>query len=178
MGMTRRLQHISDKEWQPLLILAGIGVIIIGLGVLMQAIQLIVSIKNRKKNLDTTGDPWDGRTLEWSTSSPPPFYNFAILPTVHGRHAFWDMKYGESENTDTSKYQDIHMPKNTALGFYIAVASFFFGFGIVWHMFWLAVCALIFIIGCVIKRSFEDEVDYVVKVDDILRIEKRRATAV
>ena len=175
MGMTRRLQHISDPEWRPLLIIAAVGTAIIFIGIVMQAIQLIVSIKDRKKNKDTTGDPWDGRTLEWSTSSPPPVYNFAILPEVHGRHAFWDMKYGDAV-MQTPEYKDIHMPKNTAFGFYIAVASFFFGFGLVWHMFWLSVVAMVTIMVCVIIRSLDDDIEYTVKVDEILRLEKKRAT--
>jgi cytochrome o ubiquinol oxidase subunit 1 len=173
MGMTRRLQHISDKEWQPLLIIAGIGTAIIAVGVVMQAVQLIVSIKHRTKNKDTTGDPWDGRTLEWSTSSPPPHYNFAIIPTVHGRHAFWDIKYGEGV-LEKPLYQDIHMPKNTAFGFYIALACFFFGFGLVWHMFWLSLFAILGVVVCVIVRSLDDDIEYIVKAEDIQRIENKR----
>jgi cytochrome o ubiquinol oxidase subunit 1 len=175
MGMTRRLQHISDPEWRPLLIIAGIGTAIIFVGVVMQAIQLIVSIRDRKKNKDTTGDPWDGRGLEWSTSSPPPFYNFAVLPEVHGRHAFWDMKYGEAVKV-VREYSDIHMPKNTALGLYIALASFFFGFGLVWHMFWMSVLALVAIVTLVIMRSFDDETSYILTKEEILRFEKKHKT--
>ena len=175
MGMTRRLQHISDPEWRPLLIIAAIGTAIVAVGIFMQVLQLIVSMRDRKKNKDTTGDPWDGRTLEWSTSSPPPFYNFAVLPVVHGRHAFWDTKYSEVGKKEKVVYQDIHMPKNTAMGFYIAVASFFFGFGLIWHMFWMSILALILIITCVIIRSYNDDTEYVVRGEDILRIEKRRS---
>ncbi len=178
MGMTRRLNHISDLEWRPLLIIAGIGTAIIGVGVIMQAIQFILSFKNRKKNLDTTGDPWDGRTLEWSTSSPPPLYNFAIIPTVHGRHAFWDMKYGEGVTQDAKPiYTDIHMPKNTAIGFYIAVASFIFGFGLVWHMYWLAILALCAIIVSVIVRSFDYDTGYSISAKEVERIEKKRVSS-
>lgn len=173
MGMTRRLQHIGDPEWRPLLIVAAVGTAIIAVGVVMQAVQLIVSIRDRKKNRDTTGDPWDGRTLEWSTSSPPPFYNFAVLPTVYGRHAFWDMKYGEGDK-EKPVYEDIHMPKNTPLGFYIAVASFFFGFGLVWHMFWMSALALIISVACLVVRSFDEEIEYVVKADVLISTEKKR----
>jgi cytochrome o ubiquinol oxidase subunit 1 len=172
MGMTRRLQHISDPEWRPLLIIAAIGTAIIFVGVVMQAIQLIVSIKDRKKLKDTTGDPWDGRTLEWSTTSPPPFYNFAILPEVNGRHAFWDMKYGDAEKI-SKVYKDIHMPKNTPLGFYIAIASFFFGFGLVWHIFWLSIIAIISIVALVVSRSFDTETSYIITKEELLRLEKK-----
>lgn len=174
MGMTRRLNHISDKEWQPLLIIAGVGTAIIAGGILMQALQLIVSIKNRKKNLDLTGDPWDARTLEWSTSSPPPFYNFAIIPTVHGRHAFWDIKYGDTQQEMNPTYTDIHMPKNTAIGFYSAIASFVFGFGTVWHMYWLSVCAVVAIIVLIVIRSQDESIEYVVSQEEVKHIEHKR----
>ncbi len=175
MGMTRRLNHISDVEWRPLLIIAGIGSVIVLGGVILQIIQIIVSIKDRKKNLDTTGDPWDGRTLEWSTTSPPPFYNFAVIPTVYGRHPFWDVKYGEGKQQETSSYKNIHMPKNTALGFYIAIVSFFFGFGVVWHMWWLAVFAMVLGMALIIIRSFDTDREYIVTASEILRVETKRA---
>jgi cytochrome o ubiquinol oxidase subunit 1 len=174
MGMTRRLQHISDREWRPLLIIASIGAVIIGIGILMQIIQLIISIKDRKKNLDTTGDPWDGRTLEWSTTSPPPFYNFAVIPIVYGRHPFWDVKYGEGIQEKVLQYHDIHMPKNTPLGFYIAGAAFIFGFGLVWHIWWLAILAFVSIITCLIMRSFDYDTEYYVPASLVAQIESKR----
>jgi cytochrome o ubiquinol oxidase subunit 1 len=173
MGMTRRLQHVSDPEWRPLLIIAAVGTAIIAVGVVMQVVQFVLSVRDRKNNLDTTGDPWDGRTLEWSTSSPPPFYNFAVIPTVHGRHAFWDMKYG-TEAKVTPHYEDIHMPKNTAIGFYIAGASFVFGFGLIWHMMWLAAIAFIAMIALVIVRSFDQDINYYVSKEEVMRIESQR----
>lgn len=171
MGMTRRLQHVSDPEWRPLLIIAFIGTCIIAVGIFMQILQLIVSIRDRKNNLDTTGDPWDGRGLEWSVSSPPPIYNFAVIPTVYGRHPFWDTKYGETPVVKQMHYEDIHMPKNTGIGFYIAVAAFFFGFGIVWHMVWLVVLAIVTIITLIITRSFDGEIGYVISKKEVERIE-------
>lgn len=174
MGMTRRLQHISDPEWQPLLIVAGIGAGIIAIGIGMQALQFIISIKDRKKNLDTTGDPWDGRTLEWSTSSPPPSYNFAQIPTVYGRHAFWDMKYGVGASQEQLEYQDIHMPKNTSIGFFIAIASFFFGFCLIWHMYWLSLVMCVVILVCILVRSWDNHTGYIVEAGDVVRIESVR----
>ncbi len=91
MGMTRRLQHYDNPAWQPWLIVAAAGAAIIGLGILCQAVQLIVSIANRER-LRVGGDPWNGRTLEWSTASPPPAWNFAVLPQVTGLDAFWTTK--------------------------------------------------------------------------------------
>lgn len=118
MGATRRLDHYTDPAWQPYFILAGLGFLVILSGAMMQIVQLIVSIRQRKQNMDKTGDPWNGRSLEWSTSSPPPFYNFAIIPKVDSRDPFWETKKGKKERVKET-YEDIHMPKNTALGIYI-----------------------------------------------------------
>jgi len=171
MGMTRRLSHIDvSLGWQTLLYVAGIGVVIIGIGVVLQILQLIISIRDRRSNMDTTGDPWNGRTLEWSTSSPPPFYNFAIIPTVHGRHPFWDMKHGVSEKR-TPHYVDIEMPRNTPMGLYIAITSGIFGFAVVWHIWWVAVLALVVVLSLLMIRSFDYDTEYVVSAEEIKRIE-------
>ncbi|MCH9631687.1 MAG: Cytochrome bo(3) ubiquinol oxidase subunit 1 [Chlamydiae bacterium] len=176
MGATRRLNQYSNASWQPLFILAGIGSLIILLGVGFQVLQVYVSIKDRHKNKDETGDPWDGRNLEWSTTSPPPFYNFAIEPEVHGRDPFWESKKNKDQPQNT-QYEEIHMPKNTATGFYIGVISFIFGFAIVWHMFWLAGLSAFGIIAVVIARLYEKNTDYHVKVDVIKEIESRSQKA-
>lgn len=177
MGMTRRVSHIDgSQDWQPLLYVAGFGALIIGVGILLQILQVVVSIRERRKNLDETGDPWDGRTLEWSTSSPPPFYNFAFIPTVHGRSPFWGMKYGRGsdENKGKEKYQDIYMPRSTAMGFYIAGASFIFGFSLVWHIWWLASLGLLGVILLAMIRAFDYDTEYVVPSSEVARIEARR----
>ncbi|KKU81412.1 MAG: Cytochrome o ubiquinol oxidase subunit I [Parcubacteria group bacterium GW2011_GWA1_47_8] len=175
MGMTRRLSHIdASTGWQPLLIVAGIGVLIIAGGVVLQIAQFIVSIKERRKNLDTTGDPWDGRTLEWSTSSPPPSYNFATIPTVHGRYPFWDMKQGVGAKKEKTHYEDIHMPKNTGMGLYIALASFLFGFGVVWHIVWLVALGAFGIIALIIVRSFNRDTEYVIPATEVEMLESAR----
>ena len=179
MGMTRRLSHIDAASgWQPYLIVSAIGACTIGLGIMCQIIQLIVSIKARKHNLDTTGDPWNGRTLEWSTSSPPPFYNFAHIPLVHGRHPFWDEKHAEKNDSAThqaKEYEDIHMPKNTPMGLYISGFAFLFSFGIIWHIYWLVPAALLGVIFCVVYRSFDYDIDYYVPAAEVKRIEERNA---
>ena len=174
MGMTRRLQHIGDPEWRPLLIVAAAGTVIIGIGIAIQVLQFLVSIKDRKNNLDTTGDPWDGRGLEWSTSSPPPLYNFAVIPTVYGRHPFWDTKYSPTHVPEKQTYEDIHMPKNTGVGFYIGILAFIFGFCVVWHIIWLAALTFIGMIALVIVRSFDEEKEYVIPHAEVLTIESSR----
>lgn len=174
MGATRRLDHYDVPEWQPLFIVAGIGALIIALGVGFQALQLYISIRDRKKNLDTTGDPWNARTLEWSTASPPPFYNFAKTPEVHARDAFWVMKHTKAAESTGPKYHDLHMPKNTPIGFYIGVFSFFLAFGLIWYMFWLAAVSLVGIIICIIKHLYEKEPDYYVPAREIEKLEARK----
>src|SRR5207237_1039048 len=101
---------------------------------------IFVSFKQKKQHLDLTGDPWNGRTLEWSTASPPPHYNFAIIPQVRSQDAFWKMKKETSDKrlVTSNDYEDIHMPKNTPMGIYISIFAFLFGFAMIWHIFWLA----------------------------------------
>ncbi len=171
MGATRRLDHYDVPEWQPLFIVAGIGALVIVLGLGFQVLQLLVSIKNRKKNRDTTGDPWNGRTLEWSTSSPPPFYNFAKTPEVHSRDAFWVMKHEKTAPVKPA-YHDLHMPKNSSAGLYIALFSFLLAFGLIWYMFWLAAIGTLGIIGSIIKHLYVKEPDYYVTAKEVEQIEK------
>src|SRR5947209_13121416 len=111
--MTRRLQHISDPSWQPSLLVAQAGAIVIMCGILCQMAQLYVSIRTRDQRRDLTGDPWDGRTLEWATASPPPAYNFAVMPDVEDTDAFWDMKKRREVDEPEPSYEPIEMPRNT-----------------------------------------------------------------
>jgi len=175
-GMTRRLYHYSAATgWHPWLLVAAGGALIIFAGVCFQIIQLIVSIKNRNQPgyKDTTGDPWDGRTLEWSTSSPPPFYNYAIIPHVDSIDPFWEQKQAikNGMKLPEPQYKDVHMPRNTGTGFIIAVFAGLFGFGLVWHIFWLIFLGIIGIFATVIVRSFNTDTDYYVKVDEVKKIE-------
>ncbi len=175
MGMTRRLYHYDAATgFQPFLIVAAIGAAIVGLGVVFQVLQIIVSVKNKEKTRDFTGDPWDGRTLEWATASPPPAYNFAHLPVVSEIDDFWRQKERRMHHKgekDSIVYEDIHMPKDTAMGFVISVFSFIFGFAMVWHTWWLALLGLAGIVGSVIKRSFDYDTDYYITADEVKAIE-------
>jgi cytochrome o ubiquinol oxidase subunit 1 len=177
MGATRRLNNYDVPEWQPLFIVAGIGALLILVGVGFQILQVIVSIKQRNENRDVTGDPWNGRTLEWSTTSPPPFYNFAFVPEVHQRDAFWVMKHIKKTALVPQKYEDIHMPKNTPMGFYIGIFSFLFGFGLIWYMFWLAAASAIGMLACVVAHLYQKHPDYHLSAEEVERIESRKQNA-
>lgn len=168
MGMTRRLSQV-DQIFQPLLIVAGVGACVIALGLFFQVLQLIVSVRQRRRRLDVTGDPWNGRTLEWSTTSPPPHYNFAHIPHVHGRDAFWMQKQVGDEHA--APYEAIEMPNNTPLGFYIAGASLLLGFGVVWHIWWLAIVGAVGVVLLLAARSFETDSTYTIPPEEVARIE-------
>lgn len=176
MGMTRRLSQHIDPEYFPLLAVAAFGTFIIFCGVACQAIQFIVSVRDREQNRDLTGDPWDARTLEWSTSSPPPFYNFAKLPKGDELDAFWYQKQrGESgvaaKLADQEEYSPIHMPKNTATGIVTSAFALIFGFAMIWYIWWLAAIGFIGIVVTGIVHSFNEDRDYYVSVEEIKQIE-------
>lgn len=160
MGATRRLDYYdASTGWQPLFIVVFFGALIILTGIVIQTVGLLFAIKDSKKYRDTTGDPWNGRTLEWSIPSPAPFYNFAIIPTVDSVDPLWAIKRGEAPPQQMD-YEDIYMPRNTSLGFTIGILSLVFGFAMTWHIFWLALLSFLAIIGCVIYRlSIHDEHD-------------------
>jgi cytochrome o ubiquinol oxidase subunit I len=192
MGATRRLNHYDVPDWQPLFQVAAFGSLIILAALGLQMLQIVVSIYTRNKNRDTTGDPWNGRTLEWSTRSPPPFYNFAEIPEVHEKDAFWAAKARKAAELEKEKenkgdahqkfnasmgkgklYHPIHMPHNTGLGFFIGALSFVVAFGLIWYMFWLAALGIIGIIACAIIRLFNKETDYLMSPEEVEAIERK-----
>lgn len=180
MGATRRLSHYeAETGWQGLFILVAIGAVIIFCGACIQVYGLYSSIRDRKRLADPShGDPWNGRTLEWSIASPPPEYNFAIIPTVGEIDPLWASKSGRGPQVKR-RYEDIHLPKNTPLGFYIGMLALVFGFAITWHIFWLAGLTFAGCVACVIVRlSVKEEFvlfakEHVKKEDE--EILKRRA---
>ncbi|MDB5720018.1 MAG: cytochrome o ubiquinol oxidase, subunit [Alphaproteobacteria bacterium] len=179
-GMTRRLQHIEVEEWRPWLYLsvAGIGVMIIG--AFCQIMQLVVSIRDREKLRDVTGDPWDGRTLEWWTLSPPPHFNFAVLPDVHGEEAYWTMKeraFDMEQLAPEPKYEPIHMPKNSPTGFVTAFFATLIGFALIWHIWWLAILGFIGAYATFVVFAWRNEDEYVVEVDELVEAERERRAA-
>jgi cytochrome o ubiquinol oxidase subunit 1 len=173
MGATRRLDHYDGSGWQILFMVAGVGVLIIALGVGLQLLQLAVSIWQRKKHIDTSGDPWNGRTLEWSVPSPAPFYNFAVTPIVHDRDAFWAAKQAALPGVKLPElqYKAVHLPKNSGLGVIMATFAFLIGFGLIWHMWWLAVLGFGGVIVCVILRASDDETEYTITAEQMQKLD-------
>lgn len=172
MGATRRMVNYTDPTWRPLFIVAFIGLLLTAGGAVTQVWQVIVSIRDRDKHRVGNGDPWDGRTLEWATSSPPPSYNFAIIPTVHSHEAFWDMKRAKDEGP-AGKYKDIEIANYTPMGIYIAGLALLFGFAMVWSMYLFAAIGLIGIIVCVVVRTFDEHTEHTVTADQIAATESR-----
>lgn len=180
MGATRRLDHYdTSMGWQWLFIVAGVGVAVICAGIAFQLLQILISYIQRDANRDTTGDPWGGRTLEWSTPSPAPVYNFSVAPVVTERDAYWVAKgseaYGSVAPPKKSDYTDIRLPKNSGMGLIIAVIAFGFGFAVVWHIWWLAGICLLGIITALVIRTTGGDTEYVIKAGELAAIDAARA---
>lgn len=171
MGASRRLDHYdSSTGWQPFFITMLLGGIVIAVGVALQVAQIIASFI-QKKQLRTTNDPWDGRSLEWAADSPPPFYNFTTIPKVAGRDAYWIMK---QQAHVKPHYEDIHMPKNTAVGIYISIFGTMASFAFVWNIIWLIVVSIIGIIVTFIIRGFKEDSEYVLPASKVQELEEAR----
>uniref|UniRef100_A0A1B0C1T1 Cytochrome c oxidase subunit 1 n=1 Tax=Glossina palpalis gambiensis TaxID=67801 RepID=A0A1B0C1T1_9MUSC len=173
-GFIRLSQNI-DVEFHLPLSIAAFGTFLIALGILCQIIQLLISIKNRHQNRDLTGDPWNGRTLEWSIQSPPPLYNFAIIPNAYNmRDAFWFIKNKKDNKNNLIEYKPIHMPKNTSGGIFIAIFSLIFGFAMVWHIWWMSIFGIFGILFVWVFNSFQTNQDYYIPVKTIHSIENSK----
>jgi cytochrome o ubiquinol oxidase subunit 1 len=176
MGITRRLSHFDDPSLQVWFEIAAFGAALIFLGIMCFIVQLVVSIRHRDALRDTTGDPWDGRTLEWSTSSPPPAYNFAFTPIVHDNDTWADMKQNGYVRPEEG-FIPIHMPKNTGAGFIIALLSAVCGFAMIWHMWLPAGLAFAALVVAVVVHSFNYDRDYDLPAAEVDRIEHLRSAS-
>lgn len=172
MGAARRVDtYDSSMGWQWLFIVAGVGIVFIGIGIALQVLQLIYSILKRKEN-PAGNDPWGGRTLEWSTSSPAPAYNFAIEPIVQHKDDFWESKHRLSVgDIEERQYKDIVLPKNTSIGMFIAGCAFIFGFAIIWHIWWLAILMIPAILVLFIIRANDEHTEIVILANEVRRLE-------
>jgi cytochrome o ubiquinol oxidase subunit 1 len=174
MGMTRRLQHYDNPAWQPWLIVAMVGAVVILGGILCQVVQLVVSIRNRE-TLRVAGDPWDGRTLEWATASPPPAWNFAVQPRVAGRDALWSSKQRALASKDEPParvYEPIEMPKNSATGFVTAFFAVVIGFAMIWHIWWMAGLGVFGAFLTLLAFAFRRRAEIEVPAEQIARFDR------
>lgn len=174
MGMARRMEHYDTASWQLPLAIAAVGAAVVAIGIACLAIQLISSFRNRTNQSDPIGDPWDGRTLEWLTTSPPAPYNFALIPEVHELDAFYDMKKRGVAYIRPDHYEDILLPHNTGTGVVLGALVFWFGFCVVWHIWWAVIAILAGILVTAAIRSFCDRCEYVFPADAVREIEERR----
>jgi cytochrome o ubiquinol oxidase subunit 1 len=174
MGMPRRMAHYATPTWHPYLLVAAVGTALIALGILFQGIQLLVSIKERRALSDPTGDPWDGRTLEWLTSSPPAEYNFPTIPVVADLDAFMDMKEKGIAYRRPEHYTDIEMPKNAPHGLIIGGLAFVCGFALIWYIWWLAIAAALGMLVTVIARAWDDDIFKIIPAAEVQQIENER----
>ena len=178
--MTRRLQHYDVPEWKPWLLVAGVGAAVILAGIGCQVVQLVVSIRNRAALRDTTGDPWNGRSLEWATSSPPPAFNFAVLPHVEGEDAYWGMKQRALEQQklgDEPTYEDIELPRNSATGFICAFFATIMGFALIWHIWWMVIAAFVGAFATFVAFAWRDRTEELIPAAEVARIDRANRAA-
>jgi cytochrome o ubiquinol oxidase subunit 1 len=177
LGMTRRMQHYDEPAWVPFMHVAFFGAVVILCGILCQLAQLIISIRQRATRIDVTGDPWNGRNLEWATTSPPPAFNFAVLPDVSGEEAYWGMKQRAIEQqrlVDEPLYEAIEMPQNSPTGFVTAFFSALTGFALIWHIWWLVVLGLIGAYTVFVWFAWRDVDEFEVSADEVARLDRER----
>ncbi|MCE7026969.1 cytochrome o ubiquinol oxidase subunit I [Jiella avicenniae] len=170
MGVTRRLREFDDPSLQIWFIVAAFGAVLIAAGIAAFLVQIFVSVRRRDELADTTGDPWDGRTLEWATSSPPPHYNFAFTPVVHGLDAYTDMKR-RGFARPMEGFKPIHMPKNTGAGIFIAGLATVCGFAMIWYIWWLAALSFVALVAMTIAHTFNYDRDYYIPADEVAETE-------
>jgi cytochrome o ubiquinol oxidase subunit 1 len=178
--MTRRMQHYDVPEWHPWLLVAELGAVVVLAGILCQVTQLVVSIRHREELRDVTGDPWMGRSLEWSTASPPPAFNFAVLPVVEGRDDYWRRaRLAERGLGPTAEpvYKAIEMPRNSPTGFICAFFASFGGFGMIWQIWWLVIVALVGAFVTFVVFAWRDRTEYEIPAEEVARIDRANRQA-
>jgi cytochrome o ubiquinol oxidase subunit 1 len=179
-GMTRRMQHYDVAAWRPWLLVAMVGALVILAGIVCQIVQLWVSIARREQLRDVTGDPWNGRSLEWSTASPPPAFNFAILPDVHGLDAYWDIKQRTRKDVpprSEPEYAPIETPRNSPTGFVCAFFATGMGFALIWHIWWLAIAGLVGAWATFVVFAWRDRTEDMVPADEVAMIDRQNRDA-
>jgi cytochrome o ubiquinol oxidase subunit 1 len=173
--MTRRMQHYDVLSWQPWLVVAAIGALVILAGIVSQLVQLAVSIRDREQ-LRVSADPWNGRTLEWSTASPPPAWNYAVLPHVTDIDAFWVRKQRmhakQEQGAQSRDYKPIEMPKNSPTGFITAFFAVVTGFALIWHIWWMAALGVLGAFVTFVVFAFRDEDEVEIPAEEIAQFDR------
>jgi cytochrome o ubiquinol oxidase subunit 1 len=180
MGMTRRMQHYDVPAWHPWLLIAAGGAAIILIGIILQIAQFVVSIRRREELRDETGDPWNGRSLEWATPSPPPAFNFAVLPNIQGEEAYWGMKQRALQQARLGEepvYADIEMPRNSPTGFVCAFFATIMGFALIWHIWWMVGVAALGAYATFVVFAWRDVDEYIVPAETVARIDRANRSA-
>jgi cytochrome o ubiquinol oxidase subunit I len=180
MGMTRRMQHYDVAAWRPWLLIAAGGAAIILVGIILQIAQLAVSIRRREALRDETGDPWDGRSLEWATSSPPPAFNFAVLPHVEGEGAYWATKQRARQQAklrEEPRYTEIEMPRNSPTGFICAFFATLMGFALIWHIWWIVALAALGAYATFVVFAWRDRHEDIIPAGVVARIDRANRSA-
>jgi cytochrome o ubiquinol oxidase subunit 1 len=180
LGMTRRLQHYDVAAWHPWILAAGAGALLIAAGIACQIAQLVLSIRRRESLRDLTGDPWDGRTLEWATASPPPPFNFAVLPHLEGEDPYWRAKQRATQNAglrEEPEYQAIEMPRNSATGFICAFFATVAGFALIWHIWWLVALAAAGAWATFVAFAWRDHQEAVIPAQTVARLDRANRQA-
>ena len=180
MGMTRRMQHYDVAAWHPWLLIAAGGAVLIFIGIILQVAQLVVSIRRREQLRDETGDPWNGRSLEWATPSPPPAFNFAVLPRIESGDAYWGMKERALQQARLSEepaYEDIEMPRNSPTGFVCAFFATIMGFALIWHIWWMVGFAALGAYATFVIFAWRDVDEYIIPRETVARIDRANRSA-
>ena len=179
MGATRRMQHYPNTHWQPLMLVALAGAVVILLGIALTAVQLAVSIRQRRAHRDQTGDPWNGRTLEWSMPSPPPAWNFTLMPVVERADAYWHMKEeGAPRAAPPESFAYMDLPRNSPVGVSLAFFSVILGFALIWRIAWLADIGLVGAVAVVLREAWKTDLEIRVPADEVAAFEHAHGTAI
>ncbi|MBV8798210.1 MAG: cbb3-type cytochrome c oxidase subunit I, partial [Alphaproteobacteria bacterium] len=180
MGMTRRLQHFDRPEWFPWVEIAGVGALIVLCAITCQVAQLVVSIRSRERRRDLSGDPWDGRTLEWSTPSPPPSFNYPQMPEAQSDEPYWTMKQQAPQTLGikpADHYEEIEMPRNSPTGFITAFFASVTGFAVIWHIWWLVILGLVGAYATFVWFAWQDVYEVEIPAAEVERVARANLAA-
>jgi len=180
MGATRRMQHYDVAAWYPWMLIAESGIILVWIGIACQITQIVVSFRHKEELRDVTGDPWNARSLEWSTSSPPPVFNFAVLPRVDGRDTYWNAKQRALETHSLGPepaYKDIEVARNSPTGIVCAFFATFLGFAMIWHIWWLAILSFIGAFATFVAFAWRDREEDRIPAAEVARIDRANRSA-